>query len=79
MTPLRKLAFVVNRTKRGAHDLANDLVALARTAKVKTKLFAHTPLAEGASGSPSALNRACATTIRSPSTPHVPVQEYGRA
>ena len=48
MPPIRRLAFVVNRTKRGAHDLANDLVALARTAKVKTRLFAHTPLAEGA-------------------------------
>ncbi len=48
MPAIRKLAFVVNRTKRGAHDLANDLVALARSAKVKTKLFAHTPLAEGA-------------------------------
>lgn len=45
---MRKLAFVVNRSKDGAYDLANDLVALARKAKVKTKLFAHTPLAEGA-------------------------------
>ena len=48
MPPIRKLAFVVNRTKRGAHDLANDLVAAARAAKVKTKLFARSPLAEGA-------------------------------
>ncbi|MBK8476420.1 MAG: NAD(+)/NADH kinase [Opitutaceae bacterium] len=48
MPPIRTLAFVVNRTKHGAHDLARDLVALARTAKVKTKLLAHTPLAEGA-------------------------------
>ena len=48
MPQLRKLAFVVNRTKHGAHDLAHDLIALARTAKVKTKLFAHTPLKEGA-------------------------------
>ena len=47
MSPIRKLAFVVNRTKRGAHDLANDLVALARSAKVKTRLFARSPLPEG--------------------------------
>ncbi len=48
MAPIRKLAFVVNRTKRGAHDLANDLVALARSAKVKTKVFARAPLPESA-------------------------------
>ena len=48
MDPIRHLAFVVNRSKHGAHDLARDLVALARGAKVKTKLFAHTPLPEGA-------------------------------
>ncbi len=48
MPQIRKLAFVVNRTKRGAHDLANDLVALARSAKVKTKLFARAPLPEDA-------------------------------
>ena len=48
MPPIRRLAFVVNRTKRGAHDLANDLMALARTAKVKTRLFARPPLPEGA-------------------------------
>lgn len=50
MLPMRQLAFVVNRTKNGAHDLANDLVALARAANVKTRLFAHTPLAEDALG-----------------------------
>lgn len=48
MPPIRKLAFVVNRTKRGAHDLANDLVALARAAKVRTKVFARPPRAAGA-------------------------------
>ncbi|HLP10103.1 MAG TPA: NAD(+)/NADH kinase [Opitutaceae bacterium] len=50
MPPMRSLAFVVNRTKNGAHDLANDLMALARAAQVETKLFAQTPLAEGALG-----------------------------
>jgi NAD+ kinase len=45
---MRTLAFVVNRNKNGAHDLANDLIALARHAKVKTELFAHTPLPENA-------------------------------
>jgi len=45
MEPIRQLAFVVNRSKRGADDLARDLVALARAAKVRTKLLAHTPLA----------------------------------
>jgi NAD+ kinase len=48
MDPIRHLAFVVNRSKHGARDLARDLVALARGAKVKTKLIAHTPLPEGA-------------------------------
>ena len=48
MPPIRKLAFVVNRTKRGAHDLANDLVALARSSKVKARIFAGAALPEGA-------------------------------
>ena len=48
MQPLRKLVFVVNQRKRGAHDLARDLMALAKAAKVKTVLHDHTPLPDGA-------------------------------
>jgi NAD+ kinase len=47
MSPIRKLAFAVNRTKTGAHDLAQDLVALARSAMVETAVFSHTPLDDG--------------------------------
>ena len=47
MPPICRLAFVVNRTKRGAHDLANDLVALARAAKVRTRVFTRPTLPDG--------------------------------
>ncbi len=44
MPQIRNLAFVVNRSKNGAHDLANELMALARAAQVQTRLFAEPPL-----------------------------------
>lgn len=47
MTPLRRIAFVVNDAKRGAPGLARDLVALARAARVATRITRHFPLRPG--------------------------------
>jgi len=44
MTPLRRLAFVVNADKTGACDLADDLVALAAASGVETRLTREFPL-----------------------------------
>ena len=44
MTPLRRLAFVVNEQKPGACDLAADLVAIAAAAGVETHLTRAFPL-----------------------------------
>ncbi len=44
MTPIRRLAFVVNEQKVGACDLASDLVALAEAAGVNTRVTHAFPL-----------------------------------
>lgn len=46
MTPIRKLAFVVNELKAGAPELADDLIALARAAGVEVKRADTHPIAE---------------------------------
>jgi len=47
MTPIRKLAFVVNEKKAGAPELARELAAIARAHQVEFDLTAHFPLPEG--------------------------------
>ena len=47
MTPIRKLAFVVNEEKAGAPALARELVAVARGSGVKLKQTARFPIAPG--------------------------------
>jgi len=47
MTPIRKLAFVVNEKKVGAPELARELAAIARAHQVEFDLTAHFPLPEG--------------------------------
>ncbi len=44
MTPIRRLAFVVNEQKPGACDLAEDLVAIAAAAGVETRVTRAFPL-----------------------------------
>lgn len=44
MTPIRRLAFVVNAHKPGACDLADDLLALAAASGVETRLTRDFPL-----------------------------------
>lgn len=44
MPPIRRLAFVVNEQKPGACELADDLVALARSRGVETRLTRAFPL-----------------------------------
>ncbi|MBC8010830.1 MAG: NAD(+)/NADH kinase [Burkholderiales bacterium] len=44
MTPIRRLAFVVNEQKPGARDLAEDLVALAASLGVETRVTHAFPL-----------------------------------
>jgi NAD+ kinase len=47
MTPIRKLAFVVNEKKAGAPELARELAAIARAHQVEFDLTTHFPLPEG--------------------------------
>ena len=47
MTPIRKLAFVVNETKDGAPELARELSAIARNHRVEFDLTSSFPLPEG--------------------------------
>jgi len=47
MTPLRRLAFVVNEKKAGAPELARELAAIARDRKVEHELTAQFPLPTG--------------------------------
>lgn len=44
MSPIRKLAFVVNEPKAGAHALADDLMALARASGVSVSLTSAYPV-----------------------------------
>ncbi|MDF3059503.1 MAG: kinase, partial [Rariglobus sp.] len=46
MTPIRKLAFVVNEPKAGALELADDLIALARQAGVTVSRTGAYPVAD---------------------------------
>ncbi|HEY8931806.1 MAG TPA: NAD(+)/NADH kinase [Rariglobus sp.] len=46
MTPIRKLAFVVNEPKAGAPELADALIALAREAGVAVKRASSHPVAD---------------------------------
>jgi NAD+ kinase len=46
MTPIRKLAFVVNEPKPGAPELADALIALARAAGVTVKRASSYPVAD---------------------------------
>jgi NAD+ kinase len=45
--PLRKLAFVVNRTKPGAAELADELAGVARRAGVETRVTEEFPIPAG--------------------------------
>ncbi|HWA84766.1 MAG TPA: NAD(+)/NADH kinase [Opitutus sp.] len=47
MKSIRKLAFVVNEDKSGAHELARELMMIARDAGVKLKHTARFPLPRG--------------------------------
>lgn len=47
MTPIRRLAFVVNEQKSGACDLAEDLLALAASVGVETRVTHDFPLPAG--------------------------------
>jgi NAD+ kinase len=47
MKPIRKLAFVVNSQKEGAHDLARELAALARASGVRLRSTSRSPLPRG--------------------------------
>jgi NAD+ kinase len=47
MSPIRKLAVVVNEQKAGAPELARELVTMARRAGVKLKQTARFPLTQG--------------------------------
>ncbi len=47
MKPIRTLAFVVNSQKEGAHDLARELAAIARSAGVRLRRTSRSPLPRG--------------------------------
>ncbi len=47
MTPIRRLAFVVNAQKSGAHELSADLINRAEAAGVATRVTRDFPLPEG--------------------------------
>jgi NAD+ kinase len=47
MKPIRRLAFVVNAQKEGAHDLARELAAIADAAGVGHKRTSRSPLPRG--------------------------------
>ena len=47
MTPIRRLAFVVNAQKSGAHELSADLIARAEAVGVATRVTRDFPLPEG--------------------------------
>ena len=47
MKPIRRLAFVVNAQKEGAHDLARELAAIATAAGITQRKTSRTPLPRG--------------------------------